>query len=539
MTLEDIYQTLTQLDMISREGHSTPRPPPGHSFKHPKGGRKSGVARKALHRNNTRDDDSVKGPFIPPASYTISWDRARVAEYLAKWHSKGYLILKPENLKWSPFLVARTLKSEGLLGDESALPSATGTLTPSTPGFGTRSSVVDSSRTDSPAANLFDDDDDDDREPAESDVLPVLRRRSKSTKDVASSISSALQSSPSSAGTPRRLTRRQTSSNLATITPKAVHVLRRTRSAAKLSSFEHDEAMIAEDAALAAKLAEEDRPMRQLRSRSNTGLEKRPLSPRASTSSVSPRKRRRVESPAATPARHTRSSGTLPTPRRPGPARRSSLRSVATPIRPRGARKSSRLMHEDTATSPHSRSSPPPTSPSPVPTGADEDESNSVQTHVQPASGETEPRPEPERDRQPMKDEESDTPLTGLTSRHSVGHSDDTVYAAEDVMQAGGAVDKVSPPLAVAVAVVAQPTAEPGVVIKVPIPVPVPVVGGTEDSDADAEGEDDLDAEGEDEDAEGEADVDVDAEGEEEDVDAEGEPDLEGEEEIVVDGGTY
>ena len=37
-----------------------------------------------------------------------------VRAYLERWEGKGYLRLRPENLKWSPFLVARTPKSEAL-----------------------------------------------------------------------------------------------------------------------------------------------------------------------------------------------------------------------------------------------------------------------------------------------------------------------------------------------------------------------------------------------------------------------------------------
>ncbi|KAI0806319.1 hypothetical protein BC629DRAFT_1486933 [Irpex lacteus] len=537
MTLEDVYHTLQQQDMIHiRETAASPRPLPGQSFRFIKG-RKSGIARKALHRNNTRDDDSVKGPFVPPTSYEISWDREAVARYL----------------------VARTLKTDGLL--EDALPSATDSFTPTTPGLETRSSVAGgsrTSRTESPYA-LFDDDadDDDDDKHSVSDALPVVRPSRGKQRRKSSVIP---QSSPISDDTPRRLTRRRTSSALEAVTPKQQPAsMRRTRSAVKLPSFQHDEAMIAEDAAFAAKLAMEDRPRRMLRSRSNTNPvpDKRALSPHASSRSVSPKKRRRVD-PDTPPARNTRSQGPLPKLRRP-PAvkRRSSMRSQASTVgsarKPRPGRRPSRVVPASHETSPLSRPSPPPDTPSSASMshvageeneeeGGDEEDAMIAQLETT----EAELRPEPERDRdrnndtQP-KDEERDTPLTGLTSRHSVGQSDDTVCVTDDQ---GGTV-KVSPPLAVAVAnvpVSADNLGGDGLKVKAGLngaaAVSIPGTGG-DNSDVDAEGEEDPDAEGE---PYVEDDLDADAEGEE-DLDAEGEPDLDdvegegeavGMEEIVV-----
>lgn len=529
MTLEDTYNALVQHNMIrSWDRHSTPRPLPGQSLKIVKG-RKSGVARKALHRMNTYDDDRAKGPFVPPVSYEIHWDSEVVAHYLAKWESKGYLTLKPENLRWSPFLVSRILKSE-VLPDE-ALPSATTeTMTPTTPGFMTPGlrQGEGSSRTDSPAFALFEDDNEDQDGTG---VLPVL----KSRRAKAASPDALASSSPDSKVTPvRRLTRRQTSGTLSTPRPPPPpSSIRRTRSAVKLRGTPHDEAtMIAEDAALAAKLAmEEGRPRRQLRSRSNTEQEKRPLSPPSvsTRSTAPPRKKRRVESPSP-PARHTRSQGvvTAPVTRRSENSRRSSMRSqgTSTPIRrPKPLRKPSKLVSEVVDSSPaQSRSSPPPASPSPAPSHNEEEDmavEQSVSVHGR-----------PEVDEADVKDDDRDTPLTGMTSGHSVGHSEDTVYATDDQHSVA---HKVSPPFTVP---------EPHVSIPV-LPmsdasVPPISTEGDVGSDADAEGE--LDLEDDDPDAEGEA-YDIDAEGED-DLDAEGEPDLgeEGEyeegEPIPIDEGT-
>jgi hypothetical protein len=516
MTIEDVYHTLLHQGMIHiRENAASPRPLPGQSIKSIKG-RKSGIARKALHRNNTRDDDSVKGPFVPPKSYKITWDPDVVVRYLDKWNSKGNLTLKPENLKWSPFLVARTLKSEGLL-EEGLLPGVEAG-TPTTPGFTSRSSGTADSRTYSPAFPLSDDDDKESTE----DILPVLSLRDKRHYSPASSV--AMQPPPTAEETPRRLTRRQTSGNLP-VTPKQPTNLRRTRSAMKLPNALHDEAMIAEDAALAARLAmEEDRPRRLLRSRSNTEQEKRPLSPQASGGSVSPRKRRRVDTDSP-PARNTRSQGSLPTPRRPDPRRRSSVRTPAR--KSKAPRRTPPVAREDDA-SPLSRPSPPPETPSPMSSRPnDEDEDGKVGEDVvetQLNMGEPESHPGPERDKE-LKDEDRDTPLTGMTSSHSVGHSDDTVYVVED--QASSAHTKVSPAFAVNVV----PLNMVGSDVAADVVAPKTSLSGVDDVDVDAEGEEDPDAEGE---------VyveDIDAEGEE-DMDAEGEPyeeEEEEEEEIVVD----
>ncbi|KAA1467313.1 hypothetical protein DENSPDRAFT_792496, partial [Dentipellis sp. KUC8613] len=65
MTLEDVYNTLSELDMIHVRGTQSPpkpRPLPGQSIKFPRG-RKNGVARRHLVRTQTQDDDAPQGPF--------------------------------------------------------------------------------------------------------------------------------------------------------------------------------------------------------------------------------------------------------------------------------------------------------------------------------------------------------------------------------------------------------------------------------------------------------------------------------------------
>jgi hypothetical protein len=99
--------------MIQHKRDNTPfssslRPLPGQSIRSIRG-RKSGTTRKHLQRKPT-DDDSSRGPFVPPKEYEIVWDPVAVEAYLNKWSEKGYLTLKPEKLKWSPFILQRTTK---------------------------------------------------------------------------------------------------------------------------------------------------------------------------------------------------------------------------------------------------------------------------------------------------------------------------------------------------------------------------------------------------------------------------------------------
>ena len=113
MTTEDICLVLTQQGMIRNKRDITPfspamKPSPGQSIRFVRG-RKNGTARKHLQRKQT-DDDFSRGPFVPPKDYEIVWDPETVKVYLDKWNDKGYLTLKPEKLKWSPFILQRTAK---------------------------------------------------------------------------------------------------------------------------------------------------------------------------------------------------------------------------------------------------------------------------------------------------------------------------------------------------------------------------------------------------------------------------------------------
>ncbi|KAJ6468407.1 hypothetical protein C8R45DRAFT_1105764 [Mycena sanguinolenta] len=120
MTMEDVHATLVQQGMIAVQEAPPPRikPSPGQSIKFPKG-RKNGVARRHLQRTqtdraNAGDPDASKGPFVPPTQYEIHWERDKVTEYLNNWESKGYLQLNPSKLQWSPYVLAKTHKTEAV-----------------------------------------------------------------------------------------------------------------------------------------------------------------------------------------------------------------------------------------------------------------------------------------------------------------------------------------------------------------------------------------------------------------------------------------
>lgn len=113
MTIEDIYNTLQDLGMISVQSATPPmRPTPGQAIKFPRG-RKNGIARRHLQRQSTLNKEEEAGskantPFAPPTRYQITWDPEKVQHYLEAWEKKGYMKLKPERLKWTPFVLTRT-----------------------------------------------------------------------------------------------------------------------------------------------------------------------------------------------------------------------------------------------------------------------------------------------------------------------------------------------------------------------------------------------------------------------------------------------
>lgn len=120
MTMEDILATLQHHGMI----HIDDNPDELVAKRKQEGRNQSaiagGMARKALSRNTDKSHDTA----IVPEHYEILWDRQAVRAHLERYAAKGYLELKPEHLKYTPFLVTRiTLGKDGML---HTLPMAKG-----------------------------------------------------------------------------------------------------------------------------------------------------------------------------------------------------------------------------------------------------------------------------------------------------------------------------------------------------------------------------------------------------------------------------
>ena len=189
MTIEDINAILVQQDMITVDTAfpNSARPSPGQSIKFPRG-RKNGIARRHLQRPNPQKQTEGGGgksntPFVAPAHYEISWEQDKVERWLEAWEKKGHLMLKPEKLKWTPFVLSRTKAGVEVLQAEAGIgfDAITHTSTPQSPmdtgtpipeigdqakSLGSRQSlsteqndrvVVVRDAAEVPAANLFDD----------------------------------------------------------------------------------------------------------------------------------------------------------------------------------------------------------------------------------------------------------------------------------------------------------------------------------------------------------------------------------------------
>lgn len=463
MTVEDVYNTLCAQDLIDVLAVPTPKPLPGQSIKLTKN-RKTVVARRHLIRSQTNDDDVTKGPFVPPTQYEIHWDPIYVKGYLDKWESKGYTRIKPEKLKWSPFLLARVKKSDAdsrLALDAEAIGS---TPDKDNPGPASPSSVPE---TPAPVTPVDVDGSNDEAistpvphspekhsQPPESQGSLRRLRSQKHTPNRGVDSGSTFTPSrylrgpgvsgspPSTVPTPSCLSSASPSPSKSLHTPK-LHKIEDTLPIKRADSPSvkeelppksvHDSVDEDADAAFAARLAaEESRPKRLLRSRSGTGtvstFELPSLPPRAVSNRQPPRKRRRVLSPAM---------DELP------------------PLPPTELSRESGLINGVTR--------------------GDED-------------GRSEP-------------EDTGTPFTVVTSRHSAP-SDDTVVAV--TVTGSGATETVKEDTNL------PPVADPHAMDVDDAPViAAEAVNGDLSADVDADGETDADAEGEDDD----------------DLDAEGEPD--------------
>lgn len=287
MTIEDVCATLTQQGMLTKRDLTPPaasvKPSPGQSIKITRG-RKSAVARRHLQRKQTTEEEGANAPFLVPVDYEIVWDKQIVRAYLDKWEAKGYLKLKPERLKWSPFIMFRTKKTETLVlpggTDENRTVTAPGTDSSNanalpaanTSNLDTLSAVADALRENVPIPNLFSEDETEVSPMDHGDISPIKRVVETPVPAITRLRSQDIPSKQQSVGSP--MTRRS-----------------RSRSAVPAPESVED------DGALAAKLAsEEARSRRPLRSRSSTGGTIQELKRTASNIPTPGRKRRRVES---------------------------------------------------------------------------------------------------------------------------------------------------------------------------------------------------------------------------------------------------
>lgn len=333
LTVEDVYNTLCAQDLIDVLAVPTPKPLPGQSIKLMKN-RKTVVARRHLIRSQTNDDDVTKGPFVPPTQYEIHWDPSHVKGYLDKWEAKGYMRIKPEKLKWSPFLLARVKKSDAdsrLTLDAEVIGS---TPDKDNPGPASASSVPE---TPAPVTPIDVDDSNDEaistpvphspekhsQSPESQGSLRRLRSQKRTPNRGVDSGSTFTSSrylrGPGISGSPPNLVPTPSCVSSASASPsKPPHTPKPYERENSLPIKRADSPSVKEDlpskpvygsvdedadAALAARLAEEEsRPKRLLRSRSGTGtvstFELPSLPPRATSIRQPPRKRRRVVSPA-------------------------------------------------------------------------------------------------------------------------------------------------------------------------------------------------------------------------------------------------
>ncbi|KAI1797303.1 hypothetical protein LXA43DRAFT_1089180 [Ganoderma leucocontextum] len=527
MTPEDIHSTLVHLNMISvLDNPQAAKPLPGQTIKFPKG-RKNGIARKHLQRTSTHDEEKPKGPFVPPTRYKVRWDADQVEEYLVRWEAKGYLKLRPEKLKWSPFILSRAHKTQsseadGEIGKDDA-------EIPPSESNGITMNGVEVAKMRSPAFALFDDDNVEvvrasaSRDPVPSETTdadrsrarnpsaePVERARPKRnrTRDVDDTPSvrrlrsrdSVNESTP--VGRRPRTPRGEASS-------RSERRKNPTRSRLDISSTpgSHSDLngngtvppSLDDDAAYAARLAKElDNPCRQLRNRRLSTDQSAQTPPHivSSPRSSSPRKRRRVDSspevettpaPRASTTRRTsrRVVDTLlpyPKPTTSTPSEKSQKMTNGRPTRTSKARPSRSaiiaLRQEEEE---------------------DEDEqlpangAYTLEGHL--ANGYA----AAEQGVDDARYDDADTPATGVTaaSRHSVP-SDDTMIGGDPIgLKASTPFGLVPSPALDALSVLAQVAVEDAhkYIVDFGSITRVPTVQNV--ADEDAEGEEDEDAEGE------------------------------------------
>ncbi|KAI6039819.1 hypothetical protein EDC04DRAFT_2681670 [Pisolithus marmoratus] len=126
MTLEDIHTILVQQGMISTQAaeFTAISSFAGTLNKVPSGGRT---------RRRTKREGKQGSPCILPTRYEISWDPDTVDQWLGGWEQKGYLKVKPEKLKWTPFFLTRSKATGEILQSEMGIGIETLSGAPKTP----------------------------------------------------------------------------------------------------------------------------------------------------------------------------------------------------------------------------------------------------------------------------------------------------------------------------------------------------------------------------------------------------------------------
>ena len=108
ITAEEVYYVLRDRGLISTPDDdaaalaAAQAPPP------PALGHMSAKPRK-------RPADDETGEIEVPRQYRIHFDRAEIEAFVRRWDAKGYLVLKPDCLRWTPFNAARGSLDAGLL----------------------------------------------------------------------------------------------------------------------------------------------------------------------------------------------------------------------------------------------------------------------------------------------------------------------------------------------------------------------------------------------------------------------------------------
>lgn len=230
MKPEDVLTTLQEQQMIRIEDR-TSTPTPKTPFPKHRRPRPITMSRRHASRKTAIKEEIAASTRIP-TSYEIQWDKVAVNAFIEKWNAKGYLTLKPENLKWTPYLLSRAAKFDTSIqplqatSDESSIKPSSITTTPPpedeplsaveqardpnlTPEAGP-SRVAPPKSPDFVALEIVDVDDDGDSQPAEIETPSRrLRIRSRPQAQTLRSLRSQHPSPPEEPVPERRRTRSQ------------------------------------------------------------------------------------------------------------------------------------------------------------------------------------------------------------------------------------------------------------------------------------------------------------------------------------------